>query len=93
LGKFDVVLMRNVAIYFSAQFKAELVKKISNCLNPGGILILGASESLSGITHDFELKECGRGLYYQLKGGPSALATTSTASSLGRSSATATLIK
>jgi chemotaxis protein methyltransferase CheR len=69
LGKFDVVLMRNVAIYFSQQFKAELIKKISNCLNPGGILILGASESLSGITHDFELKEHGRGLYYQLKGG------------------------
>ncbi len=67
LGKFDVIFLRNVAIYFSIDFKTELFKKIGQSLNPGGYLFVGASESLNGYSTDFTLKEHGRGLYYQVK--------------------------
>ena len=64
LGKFDLVLIRNVAIYFSLDFKKELFRKIYNAMNPGGYLILGASESLRGISSDFKLVTRPRGFYY-----------------------------
>lgn len=46
LGTFDFVLLRNVAIYFSKEFKIELFAKINKSLNTGGMLMLGSSETL-----------------------------------------------
>ena len=43
LGKFDLVLCRNVAIYFSGEFKKELFEKISRALVPDGFMMLGAT--------------------------------------------------
>lgn len=68
LGRFDLIMLRNVAIYFSAEFKKELFKKIAQSLNPGGYLLIGASESLIGYSDDFERMEACGGAYYQLKG-------------------------
>lgn len=67
LGKFDLVLCRNVAIYFTDEFKKELFRKISRSLNPAGLFIIGASESLLGYSTAFESKSAGNALYYQLK--------------------------
>ncbi len=67
LGSFDIVLLRNVAIYFSHDFKMDLFQKVANVLNPNGYLFLGASESLTGYTTDFLSQEHGRGLYYQMQ--------------------------
>src|SRR5262249_31163681 len=67
LGKFDVIMLRNVAIYFSTPFKIELFRKLANALNPGGYLFLGASESLNGLNQDFEIQKFDRGTYYRLK--------------------------
>jgi chemotaxis protein methyltransferase CheR len=67
LGKFDVILLRNVAIYFSIPFKVELIRKMANALNPGGYLFLGASETLTGLSQDFEIQKFDRGTYYRLK--------------------------
>lgn len=67
LGKFDIIFLRNVAIYFSADFKKELFKKLAGALNPGGYLFVGSTESLINYSTDFELKEHKRGLYYQVK--------------------------
>lgn len=67
LGKFDIVMLRNVAIYFSAEFKINLFKKIARVLNPDGYLFLGASESLYGYSEDFNRLEYGNGSYYQVK--------------------------
>ncbi|GAA3150163.1 protein-glutamate O-methyltransferase [Planomonospora alba] len=50
LGRFDVILLRNVMIYFEAPTKHELVARVQEMLHPGGHLIVGHSESLSGIT-------------------------------------------
>ncbi len=67
MGKFDIVMLRNVAIYFSAEFKTALFKKIAKILNPDGYLFLGASESLYGYSDDFTRLEYGSGSYYQVK--------------------------
>lgn len=67
LGRFDLVLMRNVAIYFAHDFKIQLFKKIARILNPDGYLFLGSAEMIGGYSDDFEQKEHNRGIYYQLK--------------------------
>ncbi|MBN2722849.1 MAG: protein-glutamate O-methyltransferase CheR [Deltaproteobacteria bacterium] len=46
LGNFDMVFLRNVAIYFSKEFKKELFGKIHKTLNSGGLMMLGSSETL-----------------------------------------------
>jgi chemotaxis protein methyltransferase CheR len=43
--KFDIIFCRNVLIYFERKTAEQTVNKIFNCLNPGGILYLGHSES------------------------------------------------
>jgi chemotaxis protein methyltransferase CheR len=49
LGPFDVVFLRNVMIYFGKETKREVVRRIAGALKPGGLLIIGHSESLHDI--------------------------------------------
>lgn len=67
LGKFDIVMCRNVLIYFSAELKKDILTRIHATLNPGGYLILGASESLSGLPHLYEMVHCSPGIIYRKK--------------------------
>ena len=53
-GRFDVIFCRNVMIYFDRQTQAELVAKFHEFLNPGGYLIVGHSESLVNVRHEFQ---------------------------------------
>jgi chemotaxis protein methyltransferase CheR len=46
-GRFELVLCRNVAIYFEAAAKARLHRMLAGTLTPGGVLMLGRSERLS----------------------------------------------
>jgi len=66
LGLFDIVFLRNVAIYFSMDFKKELFGKVARALNPEGCLILGSAESLGGLSEDFAVRQFGRGVFYEL---------------------------
>jgi chemotaxis protein methyltransferase CheR len=68
LGRFDVVFCRNVLIYFSTDLKAEILRKIHGVLNPGGILFLGSSESISGLSDLYEMVNCNPGVAYRAKG-------------------------
>jgi chemotaxis protein methyltransferase CheR len=63
LGKFDIVFCRNVLIYFDTPTKAEVFERIAQSMNPGGFLLLGAAESVIGITQAFETAQDRRGLY------------------------------
>tara|TARA_R100000322_G_scaffold104450_1_gene66570 strand:+ start:3064 stop:3861 length:798 start_codon:yes stop_codon:yes gene_type:complete len=55
LGQFDVIFLRNVMIYFSAETKAQVVRRVLAQLRPGGHFFIGHSESLNGITDGLEL--------------------------------------
>jgi chemotaxis protein methyltransferase CheR len=46
---FDVICCRNVVIYFTEPAKAELYKRFSDALRPGGVLFLGATESIPNV--------------------------------------------
>jgi chemotaxis protein methyltransferase CheR len=67
LGKFDIVLCRNVAIYFADADRVNLFNRIGGALEGDGCLIIGSTESLTGICPQFEPKRYLRSVYYQLK--------------------------
>lgn len=67
LGRFDVVFLRNVAIYFSEAFKSDLFDRIAGILNPGGLLMLGTAETTHGYTRRFETVTLGRAIAYRVK--------------------------
>ena len=50
MGKFHVIFLRNVMIYFDAPTKRQVVSRLIEHLHPGGYFIVGHSESLNGLT-------------------------------------------
>jgi chemotaxis protein methyltransferase CheR len=54
LGSFDLVLCRYVAIYFAEPFKKDLFARIAGVTKPGCPLLLGATETLRGLSDAFE---------------------------------------
>jgi len=67
LGKLDIIFCRNVAIYFNLMERKTLFENIASVLEPDGFLIVGSTESLTGICPIFEPKRYLRTIYYQLK--------------------------
>ena len=67
IGKFDIVFCRNVAIYFSLEDRKKLFDRIANILEPDGYLVIGSTESLTGICPRFEPQRHLRSIFYQLK--------------------------
>ncbi len=67
LGKFDVVFMRYVAIYFAEDFKRRLFGNVARLLAPNGHLIISAVETLMGICDDFEALQHFNGTYHRCK--------------------------
>lgn len=49
IGKFQVIFLRNVMIYFDNNTKRQVIARLVQKLQPGGYLIIGHSESLNGI--------------------------------------------
>lgn len=64
LGKFDIIFCRNVLIYFSNENKAAIMNKFSQSLLKEGVLILGASETVSNYSNAFNMVSCPRGVVY-----------------------------
>ena len=50
----DVVVCRNVLVYFDAAVRRAVVARFRTALRPGGFLLVGRSESLAGIRAGFE---------------------------------------
>ena len=65
LGKFDIIFCRNVLIYFAPDVKKKILAQFRTSLNPDGYLILGASESISGLSTDYKMIRCNPGIVYQ----------------------------
>jgi chemotaxis protein methyltransferase CheR len=47
-GTYDLIVCRNVLIYFETAAKMEIIRKFHAVLKPGGVLFLGATEALLG---------------------------------------------
>jgi chemotaxis protein methyltransferase CheR len=57
----DLVLCRNVTIYFSRETTRGLMARLHTCLRDGGYLFLGHSETLWQVSEDFRLVPLGTG--------------------------------
>jgi len=57
LGKFDIVFCRNVLIYFDLATKRQVLASIAKQMPSDGFLVLGASETVLGITDRFRASE------------------------------------
>jgi chemotaxis protein methyltransferase CheR len=69
LGKFDIIFCRNVAIYFNDPDRRGLFERLGRILEPDGYLVIGAMESLNGVSTRFESKRYLRSVFYQLRPG------------------------
>lgn len=63
LGKFDIVFCRNVLIYFDEATKNQVIARLAQSLNPGGVLILGSTETIMDKTVAALFTESSRGVY------------------------------
>jgi chemotaxis protein methyltransferase CheR len=68
LGTFDMILCRNVLIYQTTESRKGIVAKLHGRLRPGGVFLLGSSESLIGISEEFEVERHDRATLYRRKG-------------------------
>ncbi|RME98646.1 MAG: protein-glutamate O-methyltransferase CheR, partial [Alphaproteobacteria bacterium] len=63
LGTFDIIFCRNVLIYFDPETKQDMLNRMAQQLQGDGYLVLGAAETVIGITDQFEAVSGARGLY------------------------------
>ena len=63
LGKFDIIFCRNVLIYFDQDTKIRIFERLSKMLEADGTLMLGAAETVVGISDVFRPSPDKRGLY------------------------------
>jgi chemotaxis protein methyltransferase CheR len=62
-GKFDIVLCRNVLLYFAADVRSRVFRTLRTATRDGGLLVLGAGETVIGQTDAFRPSDRFRGLY------------------------------
>ncbi len=67
---FDLVMLRNVMIYFDTATKHRILERIRGLLAPDGYLFLGSAETTSGIHDAFERETWKRTGFYRLAGRP-----------------------
>ena len=65
LGTMDVILCRNVIIYFDLETKRRVIQTFAEKLRPSGYLLLGHSESLINLSSAFELRHLRHDLVYR----------------------------
>ncbi len=55
IGKFDVIFLRNVMIYFDQDTKSKIIRKMEQYIKPGGFFIVSHSETINGISGKLKL--------------------------------------
>jgi chemotaxis protein methyltransferase CheR len=69
LQKMDLVLLRNVLIYFDVEMKKKILKQIQDLLQPDGYLFLGAAETTMSLNESFERMEYKQSGCYRIREG------------------------
>ena len=64
-SSYDIVLCRNVLMYFAPEVARRIVVRIERALVPGGYLFLGHAETLRGLSQSFHLCHTHGTFYYQ----------------------------
>jgi chemotaxis protein methyltransferase CheR len=62
-SQYDVILCRNVLLYFANDVRTGVFDQLRNAISSDGILMLGAGETVLGQTRVFESDPAARGLY------------------------------
>jgi chemotaxis protein methyltransferase CheR len=65
LGRFDAILCRNVLIYFANETTTRVVDQLTSALNDGGLLLVGAAESLINIGSSLRCEERSGWFFYR----------------------------
>ena len=68
LPPMDLVLMRNVLIYFGVEMKKASLRRVRQVLRPDGYLLLGGAETLLALDDAFEREPVERAVFYRLSG-------------------------
>jgi chemotaxis protein methyltransferase CheR len=68
LGRFDVILCRNVLIYFRDDHITRIIDQLASSLAPGGLLAVGVSESLLRFGTSLVCEEHGSAFFYRSAG-------------------------
>jgi chemotaxis protein methyltransferase CheR len=69
-AQIDILMMRNVLIYFDVETRRELLRRVRRILKPGGYLLLGSAETTLNLDDFFTRVLVGRTVFYQVtKGG------------------------
>jgi len=63
LGTFDLIFCRNVLIYFDQETKTDVLNRLGRVIAHDGYLVLGAAETVVGLTDRFKTVPDKRGLY------------------------------
>jgi chemotaxis protein methyltransferase CheR len=63
LGTFDLIFCRNVLIYFDQETKINVLDRLAEVIAGDGYLVLGAAETVVGLTDSFKVCPQSRGLY------------------------------
>jgi chemotaxis protein methyltransferase CheR len=63
LGRFDAIFCRNVLIYFDQPTKIDVLDRMARIIEPDGYLVMGAAETVVGLTNNFKPIADRRALY------------------------------
>lgn len=69
LPKMDLVLLRNVLIYFDVEMKKKILKQIQELLRPDGYMFLGAAETTMNLNESFERMDYKQSGCYRIREG------------------------
>jgi chemotaxis protein methyltransferase CheR len=70
LPRMDLVLVRNVMIYFDVETKKTILHKLTRVLQPDGYLLLGGAETTLNLSDSYRRVECLKAGFYQLSNSP-----------------------
>ena len=67
LGRFHLILLRNVMIYFATDSKQRVLGQVRRTLKPNGTLAVGSTEAIEFFTDEFQAVRCGSCAFYRTK--------------------------